>query len=62
MKKHTDRLVSFIFALSVVILIITFSIGLPIYVRPFYYAHIDALEMTEYTGFDREEIKEAYDE
>ena len=62
MKKHTDRLVSFIFGLAIMVLVITFSIGLPIYVRPFYYAHIDALDMPDQTGFVKEDIIEAYDE
>jgi integral membrane protein (TIGR01906 family) len=44
------------------ILVITFSIGLPIYFRPFYYAQIDALDIEEYSGADRETIIEAYDE
>ena len=46
----------------IAILVITFSIGLPIYFRPFYYAQIDYLEIEEYSGADRETIVEAYDE
>lgn len=46
----------------IVILIITFSIGLPIYVRPFYYYQVDALDIPSYSGADRETIIEAYDE
>ena len=46
----------------IAILIITFSIGLPIYFRPFYYAQIDILDIEEYSGADRETIIEAYDE
>ena len=42
--------------------IITVSIGLPIYLRPFYYAHIEAYELVEDSGFTHEEIREAYDE
>ena len=60
--KRTNVLLSIIFVLSVVVLTITFSIGLPIYVRPFYYAHIDALDMPETYGIEKEEIIEAYDE
>lgn len=44
------------------ILIITISIGLPIYVRPFYYYQVDALDIPSYSGADRETIIEAYDE
>ena len=44
------------------VLTITFSIGLPIYVRQFYYAHVDALELSETYGIEKEEIINAYDE
>lgn len=60
--KSSNKLLSIVFVLAVVVLIITFSIGLPIYVRPFYYAHVDALDMPEKWGLDREMIIEAYDE
>ncbi len=46
----------------IIILVITFSIGLPIYVRPFYYVQINALDMPDRTGYDYDTIKEAYDE
>lgn len=46
----------------VAILIITISIGLPIYVRPFYYYQIDALNIEQYSGADRDTIIEAYNE
>ena len=41
---------------------ITFSIGLPIYFRPFYYWHILGLDIVEKTGFSYPVIKQAYDE
>ena len=62
MRDRVNKLLSLIFALSIVVLTITFSIGLPIYVRPFYYAHVDALGMAERWGVKREQIIEAYDE
>ena len=62
MRKVGNIIASVLFVISAVVLIITFSIGLPIYVRPFYYAHIDALGMDERYGVDREFIIEAYDE
>lgn len=62
MKKRSSILLSVIFAIAALVLIITFSIGLPIYVRPFYYAHVDALDMPESLGCEREVIIEAYDE
>ena len=57
-----DKLLSVLFGISAALLILTFSIGLPIYFRPFYYWQIDALEIEEESGADRETIKEAYDE
>lgn len=45
----------FLFILSV-------SIAMPLICRPFYYAHINAMNMTEKTGYTYEEIKQAYDE
>lgn len=49
-------------AVSLFFFILTVSIGLPIYIRPFYYAHIEAMELPETSGFTAEEIREAYDE
>ena len=60
--KKSNTLLSVIFVLAVMVLTITFSIGLPIYVRPFYYAHVDALGLAEEWGVEREDIVEAYDE
>lgn len=57
-----NKLCSLLFAVAVFFFIITFSIGLPIYFRPFYYAHIDALDLVEVSGFSKTEIKEAYNE
>jgi integral membrane protein (TIGR01906 family) len=57
-----NRLLSILLAIATVILTITFSIGLPIYVRGFYYAHIDSLELVRRTGHTEEEIRDAYDE
>ena len=57
----SSRTLSAIFALTLFLLILTVSIGLPIYIRPFYYAHIDAMGIPEYSGYDRETIRDAYD-
>ena len=57
-----SKLLTGLLGFFVAILIITFSIGLPIYVRPFYYYQIDALNIEKYSGADRETIIEAYDE
>lgn len=47
--------------LSIVFLILTVSIGLPIYCRFFYYLHIDALDMPGNTGLTAQQIRQAYD-
>ena len=60
--KAINVILSVLFVVSVVVLTITVSIGLPIYVRPFYYAHVDALDLDEKWGLEREYIIEAYDE
>lgn len=45
-----------------IILTVSFSIGLPIFVRPFYYFQIDLLELPEKTGASKTQIIESYDE
>ncbi|MBO7196182.1 MAG: TIGR01906 family membrane protein [Clostridia bacterium] len=57
-----NKLLSGLLGFFIAILIITFSIGLPIYFRPFYYMQIDYLEIEEYSGADRDTILEAYNE
>ncbi|MBR2929589.1 MAG: TIGR01906 family membrane protein [Clostridia bacterium] len=57
-----NKLLTALLGVAVAVLILTFSIGLPIYVRPFYYMHVDMLDLPGRTGFDREVIIEAYDE
>lgn len=65
-EKLRDGFVTLIFIFAVIILTITFSIGLPIYVRDIYYAHVpsiqeDVLEWTD-VWVEDEIITEAYDE
>lgn len=62
MKKTKNNLLTALFGLSVALLVITFSIGLPIYLRPFYYMQIEPLGIPERTGYDYETVKESYDE
>lgn len=57
-----NKILTALFGIALAILILTASIGLPIYVRPFYYIQIDALNLVERTGYSYEVIKEAYDE
>ena len=60
-NRVKSKLISVAFAVALFVFILTFSIGLPIYFRPFYYMHIDSMEL-ERSGFSREEIIEAYNE
>ena len=60
--KRTSILLSIIFIIAVVVFTMTVSIALPIYFRPFYYAHVDALDLPGTWGVAREDIIEAYDE
>ena len=62
MKQMLRRVVPAVFAVALVLLVLTVSIGLPIYLRPFYYAHIDALELDQASGFTKDQIRTAYDE
>ena len=59
MKK---RMLSLICMVSLSLFLLTAAIGLPIYIRPFYYAHIDAFDLPARSGYTAEEIRDAYDE
>jgi integral membrane protein (TIGR01906 family) len=61
MKQMLRRVIPVVFAVALVLLVLTVSIGLPIYCRPFYYAHIDALDL-ERSGFTENQIRTAYDQ
>ena len=56
-----SRILSAVFALALILFILTVSIGLPIYIRPFYYAHIGPMGLEAYTGLTAEQLREAYD-
>lgn len=58
-KSFKNRAASAVFTVSLFLFIITFSIGLPIYFRPFYYWHIKPLGLTD-SGFTAVQIKQAY--
>lgn len=51
-----------IFVASLVIFMLTFSIGIPIYCRFLYYIQINTLDLPQKTGWSYEVIKEAYDD
>lgn len=59
MKK---RLVSAVCAVSTFLFLLTASIGLPIYIRPFYYGHIGVYDLEARSGYSESQIREAYDE
>lgn len=56
------KILSVLMSLAVALVLLTGSIALPILVRPFYYAHIEPLELERESGLSREEIVRAYDE
>ena len=57
-----NKLLTGALCVFVSLLVVTVSIALPIYVRPFYYLQIDALGIPDATGMERAEIVAAYDE
>ena len=57
-SKPASVLLSVVLAL----LVLSFSISVPILCRPFYYVQIDALHLPERTGWSEEVIREAYDQ
>ena len=61
-RTVADRLLALLMASAVFFCILTASIGLPIYIRPFYYAHIEALDLPGVSGFTADQIREAYDQ
>ena len=61
-SKWTRRALSLILAVALFFFIITASIALPIYIRPFYYAHIEPLNLSEASGYSEQQIKTAYNE
>ena len=66
-----NKLLTSLLGIFIAVLIITFSIGLPIYVRPFYYLQVDTYiedyyneyaEMWEFEKLSGDEIKDAFNE
>ena len=47
--------------LSLFLFILSFSIALPIYIRPVYYSYAKSSALAERTGYELDEIKEIYD-
>ena len=61
-KSSLNTVLSVIYIVAVFLFIITFSIGLPINLRFFYYMQINPLELPEECGYDYATIKAAFDE
>ncbi|MBE6972677.1 MAG: TIGR01906 family membrane protein [Ruminococcaceae bacterium] len=57
-----SKLLSAVLSIFTAVFILTASIAVPILLRPFYYAHIDLLDLEETTGLSRAQITQAYDE
>jgi integral membrane protein (TIGR01906 family) len=57
-----NKILTALLAIAVALLIISASIALPIYIRPFYYAHIGPYRLEARTGQTAEDIRAAFDE
>ncbi len=57
-----SKLLALLTALATALLVLTASIAVPILCRPFYYAHIQALDLPGQTGLSVEQIRQAFDE
>ena len=57
-----SKLLAFLTGLFTALLVLTASIAVPLLCRPFYYAHIQALNLDGYTGLSVDQIKEAFDQ
>ena len=56
------RMLPIIFIINTSLFIISLAIFIPIVFRPFYYYHINALDLPQKTGYTYNEIKESYDD
>lgn len=61
-NRDLSRAASVLFAVALFFFILAFSVALPIYCRPFYYAHIGALNLPEASGYSEQQIRAAYNE
>lgn len=57
-----SKLLSLFWAVILALVVLTGSIAAPILCRPFYYAHISALDLPQRVGLSETEIRRAYDE
>lgn len=57
-----NKLFTALLGIFIALLIVTFSIGLPIYFRPFYYLQVDLLDIPGYSGAEKDDLITAYNE
>lgn len=62
MKNFFSVLLTFILIISLSVLTITFSIGLPIYVRKFYFIFVEYTDLVSTSGYSYEVIETAFNE
>ena len=59
---RTSKLLSVAYSLLTALLVLTGAIAAPLLCRPFYYAHIEALNLPAQVGLTAEQIRTAFDE
>lgn len=59
---NRNKSVFYLSCISWMAFVMAISIALPIVFRPFYYAHIKAYDLANYSGYTEEQVKEAYDD
>ena len=57
-----SKLLAFFTGVFTALLVLSASIAVPLLCRPFYYAHIEALNLNGYTGLSVEQIREAFNQ
>ena len=62
MNRKPSKSVSLLCTVVLALLVLSFSICVPILFRPFYYVQINALNLPQQTGWSAETIREAYDQ
>ena len=62
METKTSKLITVIKSIFTSVLIISGSVALPILFKPFYYIHINIMELNYKVGLTIEQVKQAYNE
>jgi len=61
-KKILNNILTIVLIIALISFVLSLSINLPIYFRPFYYLQIKTLRLEENTGYTYSQIKDAYDQ